>query len=360
MTFAKFVSIGSDLANYDVEPSRCALAEPALASISNFSLSISKIVGGSVSLTRGKKDTAAGLKSGDYDDQVSAASEWNTLMYDAFSKRAWLIDGATALLHISRTWLSIRARRNAKAKCRGGGQEENRGFQPDDFSTFRCHGSFDGKESSMDTLCDYNNRLLRVSAEPKVEIVGQSGRTVSTKEPTWTVRLWENVVEDKYAALEAIHDLLIKCRLNPSTDIKRPFGDNTFEAYDFRDLVTGNSSLQPRVIKMLPTAGMWPKWALQSGMIPLVGRDFGEIIKPSSNPDAAPRCTSTLLCPAGRDYLATPVALLAEMNGSATKRKRGCLGLGKSFFWNNPVASVQECGCSDGNCSLKIAKIVGG
>ncbi|KAF2764695.1 hypothetical protein EJ03DRAFT_262861, partial [Teratosphaeria nubilosa] len=67
--------------------------------------SFTKFVPLSLKIQRGRKDTPEYLQPGKYPQMIDHAMRWKVLLSDTRFRRHWLIDGASALLHLIRAWL---------------------------------------------------------------------------------------------------------------------------------------------------------------------------------------------------------------------------------------------------------------
>ncbi|KAK5118105.1 hypothetical protein LTR62_004152 [Meristemomyces frigidus] len=353
---------GSNKAGYAVGHSSAPPASPAFASISSASLSVSKIVGGSLSFARGKKDIPAAFRhSGDYLAKIESASEWIVVMYDVFSRRAWLSDGASVLLYICRSWLHSHKRRlQIYAKANEGDQSACEAVDlMDAIDRFRWPGELDGKTSAIYALYNNTNRNLKLSRTEEIKIETINGQSSNNVITTWTT--WQTIVEEKFTSLEIVYDHIVRHRLCPTTDIKMPFRSGTFEGYEFNDLVSGTSTLQPHEAKLLSDADDWLKWCSESRMIHLMGSDFGELIRPattSSHPGHL-KCGRYTLCPTDLDYLVAPISILQPLNRNvrADSRQDNCITLGPACVWRDPVSSFHRCRCKQGTCEVAITRL---
>jgi hypothetical protein len=73
---------------------------------STFTINAGKIFTAGTSFVLGLKDTRLTvLEVPDFEFQLLQAEEWKVLLYRHEDKRAWLVDGLSALLHLSIAWL---------------------------------------------------------------------------------------------------------------------------------------------------------------------------------------------------------------------------------------------------------------
>ncbi|KAK5676454.1 hypothetical protein LTS10_010754 [Elasticomyces elasticus] len=359
---------GSDHITYTTGWSGAKFAKPPFVSMSSMGVSVGKIVGANATFIRGKKDTPS-VNNSDriYMDKVKAAGDWTVVFYDRMSRRAWLSDGTSALLHISRAWLASHRQGlddYAEANADSDLETEITAVSRE-IASFKWPGKpvkFEGQRSARLALYNEKNRQLRVwkNRDSKTETtteVRTGSITVSEKATdTWT--RWQDIVDEKFSMLELVHDRINKSRNCPTVDLTIPFRERTFEGYEFKDMVTGTSLLQPRMVKLHATAGDWPKWSLQSDTIPIFGSDFGEMIRPAKTCQGLQCCGQTSLLPGGLDYLAAPVNVLASLRSKTSAAGHSGIALGDSVTWREPWACFVECHCKmRRHCLVKIARL---
>ncbi|TKA61242.1 hypothetical protein B0A55_12217, partial [Friedmanniomyces simplex] len=357
---------GSNRSGYTTGWSGIKYAKAPFASLGNLNISISKLVGVSTTFVKGKKDIPVALRGNrSYKDKVKSAGDWTAMFYDSLSRRAWLLDSASALLHISRAWLvSHKSDLNLHALANA---DEDDGTELlsvlNDIGGFKWPGQFDGRQSALLALYnDYNGRLRlwrNERAETETTRDVETGKVTTNLKTTVTWTRWRDIVEEKYGSLEIMHDHIVRSRYCPTADVKLPFGDRTLEGYEFRDIVSGATPLEPHVTELLPSAGAWPGWCVKSSFIPIFGSDFGELIKPAATSNEQ-RCGKMSLFPTDLDYLATPVSILASMNGKTHTGEAGCISLGDSATWKDPESSLRKCHCEQGACQVNVARLYTG
>ncbi|KAK4965765.1 hypothetical protein LTR42_011778 [Elasticomyces elasticus] len=362
-TPAADILAGTKLASYDIERSQSDMSKPAFASLSSINLTISRIVGAGATMVRGKKDIPAALSNQRiYEDQVSSASQWNVLLYDTYERKGWLVDGASALVHLSKAWLSSYVQRQTVIEEANGmpGAEAQRSA----FDQLWHSDSFDGHNTALKTLLNYKNRELRLYAktETKEELSKdlETGKLSRVEKTTKTWWCWEHVVLEKWSLLEQVHDHLVRRRLTPTADLKLPFGKQSIEGFEFNDAVAGFSPLQPRVTKLVSSSGDWLDFAIGMDAITFFGSKFGELIRPASASSGCildSQCGKRSTCPSNLDYLAVPMSVLAQVQKRNRKRTDGVVQLGEAIFWADNLLSLEDCDCSRSRCKINVAQL---
>lgn len=269
---------------------------------------------------------------------MESASSWSVILYDTGLQRAALIDGASALLHVGRTWfIKHKERLKILAKANNMADEDLKRLLEADQKFWYPRERL-GRESALQSLYEYGNRSL-----PTYEKKGLDGRDGR----------WESVAEQVHEAFRKIHDHLVHVDMNP-TQLRSE--SDKLEGYDLTDIASGQLTLEPRTWSLEKTSGLWPEWSVQSHMITLFGSDLGDIVKP----DPLTKCMhghDVPICCTGRDYLVAPMQILRQTSNHFRTKLSGCATLGASIFWENPLASFRNC-CGTNGPRLTVSKLV--
>ena len=354
---------GSGKANYSVERSATDAAKPAFATLSAVNITVSKILGAGVTMTRGKKDIPPALAINRvFESQAISAGQWYVIMYDTLGRRAWLLDGASALVHISRAGLSLC---NEQQRIIAEANEESY-----DESKFKADQLWhppdcEGRQSALKVLLNNKNRQTKIfaSIESREKMIrdpetGSWQQEVVEQTKTWW--RWEDLVREKFAVLEMLHDQCFRRRQTPVTDVRLPFGNRSIEGFEFDDLVHGFSPLQPRVTDLETAYGDWLDFTVGIDAITLFGSGFGDLIKPAedfSGGASRTRCGQRAPCPENHDYLAAPISLVSEIRKRHKTRKDNCVQLGEKIFWQDSLVPMENCDCAHKRCSIQTVKL---
>ena len=96
-----------------VEPKKSIFAETAVT------ITGGKFVNVGTKILLGRKDSPQHTQPVHYEHQVELASYWNVILSDTSTQRHWILDGATAILHLCHAWLaSTRIRYANREKAR--------------------------------------------------------------------------------------------------------------------------------------------------------------------------------------------------------------------------------------------------
>lgn len=178
------------------------------------------------------------------------------------------MDGATAILHLCRAWLSPKhIPYGAKDKVASIWSPQYR----------------NSLDASYETLMNDDNRKLQLlvateSTTKRVKISGTNAITEST-EITETSWCFENLAQQMFHILEQVRDRT-KSR-NPST-IDLHLKNRTLVGFDFLDLLRENGPVQPLSRQLQHGADEWLNMCTKLGTINLLSSNFGELIRPKS------------------------------------------------------------------------------
>jgi len=191
---------------------------------------------GGASFTRSNKDTPIYIhRGGPYQQEIHSAYNMKVVLYDTGDRRAWLIDGASALLHITRTQLCSILYSDSELLS---------------IDTF-LHADPKGRGlAAKKVLMDSGNRSLAIfeEAETSVEIKTGSNSEEEKAETKTTIRRWtyQDLVRQTYHILEQIHDYEIKMLTSATIGLR--FTDREkLRGFAFMDIVDVQNDLRPRV-----------------------------------------------------------------------------------------------------------------
>jgi len=307
---------------YDTHPSRSEPVSYTTLSWSTLSISGGKFLTVGASFAIGNKDLAPALKSSEaraYELQISDASNMAVLFYSSHDRRAWLLDGASALVHLARTWLQSGAARLKNPELMHQLQY--------------IHGS-GGQSAAIDTLMANRELAIFADTETKLEESLSSSSTADSDTATsdsgyatasgsrsvlpslvkkeskrvtsrWT---YKALVYDLWRSLEAMKAKLDQLkRHGPEVRLRMPTMRPHLIGWDAVDLLSNRFPLEPRYVRLKAESKSWVDYAAEISAVPLMAESFGELIRPSEGVQV---CKSMATLPTGRDVLATPVSVL--------------------------------------------------
>lgn len=300
-----------------------------------------KYIVGGATFRKGIKDTPIHLKrSGPYAQEINFARSIHVVLYDTKDRRGWLVDGASALLHLSRSQLS------SPGYC------EN--VKLSDFHHADPQG---GADAAMATLKDSTNRRLVISEEIETWEEITSGGEIEKHETKKQMKKWcfEDLVRQTWGILEQIHDHQSRLLASPGIGL-RGTDREKLEGFGFTDIVCGENPLRPRVAILKPSGRGWVDFIRSVHAITLLGRGFGELIRPTKE-------VSNQLCrywksvPKAQDYLTTSVSTLKSICEKYGDSEANPLELVQGIYWHKADKLFEACDCKSGQKSIKCDRV---
>ncbi|KAL7918478.1 hypothetical protein ACQKWADRAFT_316483 [Trichoderma austrokoningii] len=261
---------GANEAMYSVQ--RSGLPRPtADCVLHNISISAGKYVTGGVNFAMGIKDQPIHLTRGSYTPKLEWIHKKFVVLWDERYKRGWLVNGTTALLHLSRAAL----RRKQESPFRS-------------LLLFK-HGSLEEAaerftaESAVHVLTNEHNMKLKIYRDKsqhseRVLWKGTDKESVVYEEKENFYR-FQDLIDDLYNVLEKMVEyqnhitnkdgVSLKCRIRKHLD-----------GWEFDDIIE-NQDCRPSVATLEAMGYGWVNLVAEIGAVTLLGKDFGEIIQPS-------------------------------------------------------------------------------
>ncbi|KAK3667545.1 hypothetical protein LTR22_001723 [Elasticomyces elasticus] len=300
--------------------------------LSGVTLNFSKIVGMGATFTLGKQDR--GIRTSDsglaYHDLVNKMTKMHVLLYDYNCKRGWLVDAASALLHLLRFHVA-----------RYEPIRDNQVFQIDQFQHARTHT---GSGAAKYVLIDDRFRktvLLqdtRIQRKTVVEIIDGKPVTKVVIETTSNDTTVEDRVRYLWDVLQQMYDKWKAKKYSPGVDL--PNFNTKLEGWKFRDIVDCELDMEAVAANIDSGAATWHRLVREINAIVLIGGSFGEILRPSGN-----HCDYWQSVPQNQFCLAIPVSQLKKI----IRKKHGDssvqpIRLADGVFW--PIFGHPfECTC---------------
>ncbi|KAI1395068.1 hypothetical protein F4819DRAFT_501317 [Hypoxylon fuscum] len=303
----------------------------------------------STTIAIGNREKPPRSKTGDtYFGQLRMLASKFIVLYDVDEHRAWLVDGASALLHLLRMSLLIDERNGLKLlNTHLNIQDEARPTE---------------KSRSLAVL--QNNMNLKLLENPQdscqeTKITLKSGkeeRTITHKK-TWV--LLKDRVNEIYSTLEEIINYQsdvssqngVGCRIRASPRRR-------LEGFDFLDVAAGGESW-PKVATLKPTGKGWVDLVRELKAVTLFGRGFGDLISPSrevnipvdnegiNTPGISTVCPAWAQVPIGKDYLSTSTTIIKDLVGNDIGRGDARpWQVSNNIYLHSPDKSFEACGCT--------------
>ncbi|KAI0104994.1 hypothetical protein GGR51DRAFT_200467 [Nemania sp. FL0031] len=317
---------GSGDARYDITES--GLPPPHSGCIlERVTISVGKGITGGGSFALGIKDVPIHVNSDGYIPSISSMSENYVVLWDENEKRGWLVNAASALLHIVMTALRYYSTTTLARQLLFKMEEM---INPKDFNA----------ESALEILTDATNRQLKIfldRCESFEESVDQMEPEARRKVNFY---LFEDLVEDRCRMLDQImahhENLAGRNGINLKPRVRKHL-----EGWDFADLAKGRK-VYPHVATLNALGYGWVDFVRTIGAIPLFGRGFGDIIRPA-NPDIM--CPNWASLPMEKYYLATTLFdmenIMARFGNRWSNPKKAVHGL--DLYCPGQTLALRQC-----------------
>jgi hypothetical protein len=274
------------------------------------------------------------------------------VFYDVKDRRAWLIDGLSALLHLVRASLEHSKTLDYPFE-----------FQAKDLK--EAGQEYTGKAAARAVLKNEDNQKLKLykilgeTVVEKSEVDGKQKEIEKTNE-TW-VR-FSHRVEDIYHTLENIfeHQLDEGSQDGVGGKVRNSLRRH-LEGFDFKDVATETDPIYPKCTTLLPIGKGWVDFTRAIHAITLFGTRFGEILEPTRSagdsanaPTGGPTVRSTVvhtLCqlwaklPEKQDLLAVSSHVIRDIMGEKACENQQLWELVDNIYWHNPDKAFDQCDC---------------
>jgi hypothetical protein len=254
------------------------------------------------------------------------------VLWDEETKRGWLVNGTSALLHLVRMSLKVYKKDYSQELL----------F---DESVMQNEAGHDAA-SARKVLKNERNRDLEVwrgktedatETEQKLPVQNQPSTSRKTKQSKYT---FENLVEQKCSVLEALiesHEQLAELNgINLKLRIRR-----YLEGWNFEDLAS-ESDPEPRVATLKALGYGWVDFVHSLKAITLFGCGFGNLIRPSKCEEI---CSQWSQLPKGEYHLAASLHDLNIIMSKTRKTERGDIEIVRGLLWHSPIDPFTPCRC---------------
>jgi hypothetical protein len=295
------------------------------------SISGGKFITGGIIFGQGNRDNPLHLKrEPNYIKQLHHARRKHVVFYDVETRRAWFLNGASALLHLVRACLTYA----------GSHELFSRGFK------FRFEDLYEPVAEHKETFAfevlekPHNRDLIiyedwKPGYEATLDADGAITEVTKLKDGHFRFR---DQVDEIYHILEQIQEFQIKM-----TDTIRFTARDRIEGFDFMDIATGEDPIHPRAMHLRSSGRGWVDFTRSLNAVTLFGGDFGELFKPAEGSNKL--CKPWAQVPIGRDFLAASISDLAEIlkkNGKALERS---MKLINGIYWHKADKLFESCEC---------------
>ena len=318
-------------ANYKIERSRMPSPGPGCV-LEKVSINGGKFITAGLNFAVGTKDVPMHLSCKPYMQKLRWVSSKYIVLWDVAEERGFLVNGTSALLHLLRASLKH--------------------YETDAFSKFLLSKSNDivepstgtSDDYSIDILVDDHNRQLpiypdknEVQLEDDESTTQDPCRAPKTKKSYYRV---EDRVEELYETLEKLIDYQIKATGQAGMKMKA-HARRRLEGWDFKDLASDKDPIYPRVTNLHALGKGWVDFVRSIQAVTLFGRDFGDIIRPST--DIA--CRYWRRVPMHKFYLAACVKDLLEIMETHGNHAGNPMQICDGILWYTSSAAFDACQC---------------
>ncbi|TXB96893.1 hypothetical protein FocTR4_00011439 [Fusarium oxysporum f. sp. cubense] len=250
------------------------------------------------------------------------------VFYDAEERRAWLVDGASALLHLVRISLHLDIN-----------DPESAYDWVYDPSKLKDHWPGVGsRQAALQTLKSWENRALNVYIVNKhIDPNGVPVTKYSTfEERVKTILHSIEKLIDRQAQAASQDGIKISQTLDPRRDVV---------GFDIVDIIDPSVPIYPRIQHLNSWGHGWIDLIPTIGITALFGRGFGDLIG-ADEPDLI--CPSWRSVPAGKDYLAASISTMQMLHEKRLLRMEpGLIGgeLTKKITWVTAKEASLHCKC---------------
>lgn len=314
----------------DIDWAGSTFASAGLA-FQNFSISAGKIVNAGASFTKGTHNVPIHLShTSPYELEIHHARSINVVIYDVKDRRSWLVDGASALLHLTRTQLSSEPYASTGLL---------------DIGKFRYADPKAGASGAKQALLDPQNREIcifedsKTTTELKITVEGATEQETRKVTNRWT---YGDLVQQTYHILEQIEDRQIQMLASPSINLHVSPREKLL-GYGFMDIVDGRNILLPRVATLKRSGWGWVDFTRSIKAIALLGKGFGDMIAPTG--ETTRLCKYWSRVPTGQDYLVTCISTLEDISRQHGDRDPDVLQLANGISWHKPDKLFESCEC---------------
>ncbi|KAE8400766.1 hypothetical protein BDV37DRAFT_286262 [Aspergillus pseudonomiae] len=291
---------GAPDAIYAVEESR--LQRPSgKSTLAEVSMSTGHIITGDTAFSIGHKDIH--VRRNCYVAKMRWISQMFLMLWDVQMKRGWLVNGASALLHLVRASLKQDKSNKFGSRLMLASEDIQDAIDPYQH------------DSALEVLLNPYNLKLKVYEEKDHFVY------------------FEDRVEDFYDSLEKIIDYQARADYS---QVPRSW----LEGWDFTDLAKERPLFYPRRAIIDPEGRSWVDFSRSIHTAILLGRNFGDIIQPVGQP-----CPEWASLPVGRSYLAASVPDLENIVRACGDLYASPMRLTNDLLWYIPQTVFSKCQC---------------
>jgi len=282
----------------------------------------------------GMKDTPPHLPRNGYFMTLKWLETKYVVLWDDAFKKGWLVNGTSALLHLVRAWLEFSSKDNFAFHFL--------------FDPSKMNDSVDHRpNSAIDVLTNEENMKLAIYPgknegfeEEETKRKGDEIEESKTLKRKKGYFLFGDLVEQYYSILAQILEHQERVAGQNGKKIKIRVRKH-LEGWDFFDLATGRDP-RPRVTTLQALGYGWVDLIRSIGAVTLLGRGFGDIIRPMKFDGMCPKWNNL---PPDRYYLAASVYDLKNITTVFGNEFASPPETVHGLVWHCPGDVVARCQC---------------
>lgn len=264
-----------------------------------------------INIHRATKDRPEHLSFDLYERQIDAASRWAVALSDTRRDCHYLVDGATAILHLSLAWLLSGHVR----------------YAPKGAVDLLRISATNTPESAFYALLHSENRKVKL-LESKVN------------QCWWT---FENLAQEYFHIIEQIHN---RVSIRDTSAIEVNFANREIIGFDIMDLLLESGPVHPRSRKLQTGSHDWLALSLKLKTVNILASNLGDLVKPMSHSQTtASECGLRDGFCRGLDYLAVTLSTLKSVIGRHCEHTDFALHLADCMYLRDPWSHFTRCAC---------------
>ncbi|KAI1353493.1 hypothetical protein F5Y01DRAFT_323133 [Xylaria sp. FL0043] len=330
---------GNSDANYEIGWSSLSPPGPGFA-FEKVSIAGGMFFTAGLSTIIGKRDKAVQLRCrDDYTMRLKWISKKFVVLYDVQDRRAWLLDGASALLHLVRA--SLRHELND--------DQFNSQFLYQESALVEAPNPHSGKSTAINVLTNPRNLEIPLYAKPdanKVEVTThEGGGETKVLSSTKTYYCLKDRIDDISHALEQIFAHQADTCTQDGVGFKVKASDRRYiEGFEFMEIATDEDPCFPRQATLRSSGKGWVDFIRAIHAITLFGTHFGDLISPSkTNVKECKSCHANMDLPKGQDLLAVCVSELTDIIQKRGSKSTTPWRLVDNIYWHTPDKTFEPC-----------------
>ncbi|KAK8011572.1 hypothetical protein PG990_010537 [Apiospora arundinis] len=326
------MTIGTSRANYKV--SRSQLPKPrAGCALEKIEVSGGQFVTGTAAFAIGRREKPCSITRHGYFKKLQWISSKYVVFWDDVEKRGWLVNGASALLHLLQATIGhSRDIFQSEFLMKPGDLDE-------DIAATDC-------QRALRILTKKENRAIRLYMDRTEESAHQIGGNVARSSSDKYYYL-QDEVEHIFNTLEVLIDYQAEAESRSGLKID-PRPRRYLEGWDFKDIVSDGDPFYPRVATLSYFGKGWVDLTRSIRATTIFGRGFGELMQPKMA--AGTPCSLWTTLPCGSYYLAAGVSDVKNI----IERYDGDVGVNPikicdGILWPVKTGGFRSCPCGSKN-----------